>query len=189
MTLEQQLNEYEVADNDKRAILLYANYGLAMYNAQLLEQQAINMLAIHKIFKTRATTQEDKDTIWESYDFSTKTLGVMANDLKQAYNISDEDMMEFNTVLYWRNTLTHKYFRFNDVLFLSESGRKRMVSDFAKFTFSAKAVDEKLERYLEKYHKRAGITQESIKAMYDEVKEHWKDAEIDDSYDSTNKNN
>ena len=109
--------------------------------------------------------------------------------VQEAYHISDIDMEGFINVLVMSNNLAHTYFRFNDILFKSHSGRKRMIKDFIDFTNSIKAVEEKLSVYIAAYNRTNELSTESIAKLLAERKEEWKHKVIDDTYDSSVKYN
>ncbi|KIO77887.1 hypothetical protein TH53_07115 [Pedobacter lusitanus] len=187
-TYQDAIAEYELKESEQ-SLLLYAHYGRAIYMGQALEQQTINMLAIDDIVKNKPESQDTYEAIWAKYDHSKKMVGIMTALLQEAYHISDVDMEELREVLAWRNNLAHRYFRFNDVLFASHGGRKRMIKDFVDFANSIRAVEEKLSVYIAAYNRGAGLSTESIAKLLAERKEEWKDKVIDDTYDSTVKYN
>ncbi|HWW37906.1 hypothetical protein [Pedobacter sp.] len=189
MTYQEAIEDYDSKSTEDRNILLFALYGRAMYRAQVLEQQAVNMLAIYKLFKSPPNTQEEYQEIWNRYDFSRSTLGIKAEEIKTSYSLSEQDSLEFKKVITLRNNLTHTYFRFNDNLFFSDAGKKQMIKDFIHFLDQSKAMDNKLMAYMEKYNKKAGITEERIQELLAGVKEEWSNKQIDHNYDSTIKNN
>jgi hypothetical protein len=185
---QEAIAEYELKESEQ-ALLLYAHYGRAIYMGQTLEQQTINMLAIDDIVKNKPESQDAYEAIWAKYDHSKMMVGIMTTLLQEAYHVSDIDMEEFREVLVWRNNLAHRYFRFNDILFKSHNGRKRMIKDFVDFTNSIRSVEEKLSVYIAAYNRTAGLSAESIARLLAERKEEWKDKVIDDTYDSTVKYN
>jgi hypothetical protein len=168
---------------------LFAQYGKAIYVAQVLEQQAINMLAIDDIIKSKPESADGYEAIWAKYDHSKKMVGVMATLLQDAYHMNEDDIFELKEVLGWRNNLANRYFRFNDILFSSPGGRQKMVKDFVDFANSVKAISEKLDTYAAIYYVTQSVTKDSIDQMINARKEEWKDAVIDDSYDSSIRSN
>ncbi|WGQ09931.1 hypothetical protein QG516_25800 [Pedobacter gandavensis] len=189
--MEEQtiLDEFNDADPTKKHILIMAHFGRAVYYAQLLEQQCVNMLAIQELCDKVSFTEEDVDECFSKYDFSKKTLGAFSNIIAESYNMNQVDIVELKEVIQMRNHYTHSYFRFNDVLFHSESGKLRMVKDFFRFTIKAKSIDVKLESYAAQYNTMNHVTEEKILSMMQSVKDEWSDKVIDESYDSTKKNN
>ena len=184
MTDYEAIKPYD-KDNSEQLHMLYAQYGKAIYMAQLLEQQAINMLAIDDIVKSKPESPEAYDAIWAKYDHSKKMEGIMTTLLQDAYLIDEDTMQELREVLTWRNDLANRYFRFNNILFSTPDGRKRMMKDFTDFAGSITSVHDKLTVYTAKYHNKAGINAERITQLIAERNEGWKDQVIDETYDNS----
>lgn len=181
--------EFLEADETQRYILLMAHFGRAIYYAQLIEQQCVNMLAIHELDSSDIKNDEQYQALWDKYDFSKKTLGIKAIEIQKAFSLTDEIISEIKEVVDYRNFLTHNYFRFNDVLMFSESGKIRMIQDFYNFTIRAKKLDVCLESYLESHNQKFGFSQEKLKTMLEKVKKQWQEKTIDNSFDTFKKNN
>lgn len=184
----QHETHYDFKETEQ-GVNLFAQYGKAIYMAQVLEQQAINMLAIDDIIKSKPESAEQYEAIWAKYDHSKKMVGVMATLLQEAYHLNEDDIFELKEVLGWRNNLANRYFRFNDVLFASLSGGNRMLKDFVDFANSVKVIEEKLNTYAAIYYVANGVTKDSIDTLINARKEGWKDAVIDDNYDSSIRSN
>lgn len=182
-------NEFNNADSTQKHILIMAHFGRAIYYAQLLEQQCVNMLVIYELASKDEFTTKEVNEIFDKYDFSKQTLGKFSKSIAEIYNMNKDDVRELSEVIQMRNHYTHNYFRFNDVLFHSESGKLRMVKDFFQFTLRAKNIDNRLEAYVSHYNIRHNITEQQLISLMRKVKEKWSDKLIDESYDSTKKNN
>lgn len=124
MNYEEAIDFFETLDDDNKAKEIYAFFGNAIYFSQVVEQQAINMLAIYKQVTNKLTTKEQVESLWDNYDYGTRTLGVLINEIKQQYELTDEDFLELKKYLKLRNYITHDYYRHNIELFYSESGKK-----------------------------------------------------------------
>lgn len=181
--------EFLQADDTQRFILLMAHFGRAIYYAQLIEQQCVNMLAINELANSEINSDEQYQALWDKYDLSKKTLGGMSLEIQKAFSVTDEIKTEIKEVVDYRNFLTHNYFRFNDVLMFSESGKIKMIKDFYNFTIKAKKLDKVLESYLEDHNKNFGFSQEKLQTMMERVKEQWQEKTIDDSFNTFKKNN
>jgi hypothetical protein len=181
--------EFLEADSTQRYILLMAHFGRAIYYSQLIEQQCVNMLAINEYATSEIENEREYQALWDKHDFSKKTLGVMAMEIQKAFAVTDDVIGEIKEVVNYRNFLTHNYFRFNDVLMHSDSGKSRMIKDFYNFTLRAKKLDRKLETYLAGHNKKLGFSKEKLHTMLDQVKRQWTDKTIDDSFNTFQKNN
>lgn len=183
------VEEFNNADSTQQQILIMAHFGRAIFYAQILEQQCVNMLAIHELSDKAIFSKNDVEEVFNKYDFSKQTLGSFSKLIAKIYDISLQDIDELNEVIRMRNHYTHNYFRFNDILFCSPSGQLRIIKDCFRFTEKVKNIDFKLDSYTSKYNVAHGITEEKLLSLVQRVKEKWGNEEIDESYDSKNKNN
>jgi hypothetical protein len=162
MTYEQAIEEYDALDDDGKSKTLYAHFGLAVYFAQLLEQQAINMIVIKHIADKKVKSQDHLDKLWQDYDMGRKTLGPLIKELSKLYTFSDELASDLDEVLKLRNYIAHDYFRLNGEILQSDQGRRRMIKDFVEFRIKAKAVDVRLEEILDQINEKLGMTKEKL---------------------------
>src|ERR1700758_5475198 len=117
MDYKTAIEEFDkLTNDDDRVKEVYAHFGLAIFNAQLLEQQVINLIVFAKHSKNKTMTNEESNSLWNSYDFGNKTLGKLLNEVKQIFNLNDEDFSELKEILRLRNYITHDYFRHNSFI-------------------------------------------------------------------------
>lgn len=173
---------YNDLDDDDKDKEIFAHFGLAVFAAQTLEQQAIIMIAICKQAKGRIATPEDVRKLWKDYDLGSRSLGTLIKEVKEHYNLSDEDLIEVKDVLRLRNYIAHDYFRFNTELFYSESGQKRMIKDFIEFRERVNSLDTKLVQYQKKYVDEIGLTAELITIIMQQTKVEWEKMVIADDH-------
>jgi hypothetical protein len=161
MTHQEDSKENITKKNDQLT-LLFAHYGRAIYVAQVLEQETINMVAIDEIVTTNPESEAEYDMIWAKYDISKKMLGIMTSLLQQAYQIDETDMEELKHLLAMKNDLANSYFRFHSLTGASEQDADRMISDFEGFNQRVQVINEKLAGYREVHHLQNGVTAESL---------------------------
>ena len=152
-------------DNTKKneqLTLLFAHYGRAIYVAQILEQQAIDMVAIDEVVTSKPDSDEAYDMIWSKYDIGKKMMGIMTNLLQEAYQIEQTDMEELKSLLAVKDDLADRYFRFNNLTTASDEDCEQMISDFIAYTQRILAINEKLNVYREAHHIRTNLTEENI---------------------------
>lgn len=142
------------------------------------------MIAIQELCNKVSFTENDVDEIFDKYNFSRHTLGQFSKIIAKSYHMSKEDETELGEVIQIRNHYAHSCFRFNDVLFYSESGRLRMVKDFFRFTTRAREIDTRLEIYMSQYIFRNSITEDKLMSMMQTVKEERSCKTIDESYNA-----
>jgi len=187
MDYKTAIEIFNTLDDDDKAKEIYAHFGLAVFYAQVLEQQAIIMIAICQQTNNKLTTQEQLDSLWNDYDLGSRTFGILINEVKQLYNLSDEDYKDLKNVLKLRNYITHNYSRFNTELFYSVSGQKRIIKDFVDFQDRAKSLDKKLKQYAMVYNDKIGLTNELIDAIVEKTKKEWENKIITEDYKTIKK--
>lgn len=161
------------APNNEQLTLLFAHYGRAIYVAQVLEQETINMVAIDEIVTSQPDSEIAYDTLWAKYDIGKKMMGIMTSLLQQAYQIDEADMEELKTLLSMKNDLADRYFRFNDLKSASEQECKIAIADFVDFTRRIQVINEKLNQYRHVYYAQAGVTEAHIAVALAAKKEEW----------------
>lgn len=177
-----ELEGFEYLDSDEQAKEVYAHFGLAIYFAQILEQLAINMIAIQKQTTKGLEKTEDIESLWDDYDKGKRTFGVLVNEIKQCYSLSDDDYDELKRILKLRNYIAHDYFRFNIELFYSVSGQKRVIRDFIDFKNSVRKLDANLTVYLETYTQKIGLTKDALEEIIEKTKSVWEKKNIDENH-------
>jgi hypothetical protein len=165
MTHQEESPEYMTKKNEQLT-LLFAHYGRAIYVAQVLEQETINMVAIDEIVSTNPESEAEYDMIWAKYDISKKMMGIMTSLLQQAYQMDENDMEELKHLLALKNDLANVYFRFNSLVAASGEDADHMIADFEGFNHRVQVINEKLRLYREAYNTEKGIAAERIANAY-----------------------
>lgn len=151
------------------------HYGIAMFHAQLLETQAVNMIVLSRHFN--AKNEKKKRTLnklFEDYDYGKRTFGVLINELKSFYELEEQDKVDLEQLSDWRNYLAHDYFKFNIMLLSTDMGRKRMIQDFKSFVAKVEMLDNRLETYVQDFYSKKGITTEELDKVVDETTDELK---------------
>ena len=182
MTYEEAITDFDRLNEDDKVKEVYAHFGLAVYYAQVLEQQSINMIAANKQCEGNIIDEKGVEALWDEYDLGSRTFGKLIFELKSLYNFSEEDQRELKVVLKLRNYIAHNYFRINAELFYSNSGQKRMIKDFIEFQQKAGNLDKKLIKYLRVYTDKIGLTQEQIEKIMEQTKKTWSEKIVNEDY-------
>ena len=180
---ETAIEQFDSLDSDDaKTREVYAHFGLTIFMCQLIEQQSMNMIATLRQVTGKFATKEEVAALWDNYDFGPRTLGTLINEIKQLYKLTDDDQKELKEILRLRNYFAHDYFRFNNELFFSDSGKKRMIKDFVDFKIRIRAIDKKLLEYMRVYREKSGMTEELIDKLAKEMRDEWEKKEIDDNH-------
>jgi hypothetical protein len=144
---------------------VYARYGLAMYQAQLLEHGMVNAVIITRMLPT---IREYPDRLaWESafdraYDVElAKTFGNMLRALGPLH-LPEELLERLRGAKFERDRLAHRFFREHDKDFLDQAGRARMIVECEGAIEMFSTMDARLEEHMRPQCERHGITSEWI---------------------------
>lgn len=155
-------------EDDESALIreVYARYGLAMYMAQVLEHGIVNALLVLRFLPTRAHHKSKE--VWEFAfdDFYSgelgKTLGNMVRTLSALEVVPEQIIGQLRTAKVTRDVLAHRFFRDNDLKFMTQSGRVEMIEFCEKAAEEFRSVDRELEAYCKPYRVRFGMTDQWI---------------------------
>ena len=103
MDYKTAIKTFDTLGSDEQSKELYAHFGVAIYFSQVLEQQAINMIAMCKHARNEKITEQEIEELWNGYDRGSRTFGILINEVKQLYEISEEDEIELKQLLKLRN--------------------------------------------------------------------------------------
>lgn len=144
---------------------VYSRYGLAMYQAQVLEHGIVNAVIVARMLPTIRGHPER--TAWEAafdraYDAElAKTFGNMLRALA-TLGLPDDLMDGLRVAKVERDRLAHRFFREHDEDFLGRSGRTAMIAECERAIEAFAAVDAELEAFMRLQRERYGITEEWI---------------------------
>ena len=165
---------WPIEDNESALIReVYARYGLAMYMAQVLEHGMVNALLILTLLP-KFSEQQKRDA-WEKVvdafsdvEFS-KTFGNLLQTLNKTGKIGTEFFEALNKAKDTRNELAHRFFRDNDLAFMSRGGQEEMITRCESAISEFKLIDQQLELLCAPFRIQYGITDELLKQQYDEM--------------------
>lgn len=163
------LNEYRAEDESGKSKLIYAYFGLAVYQAQCLEEVFSFMIWTNRIIKKNIKTSQEINEIMDSIENSKKTMGNFIHEVKKNYDLSDEVEKFLADMLAKRNYLIHKYFKVEIAKFYSDKGRKEMLHFLSTFVDDALELDKRLQFYQKEYREKLGITNQAIERLMKEM--------------------
>lgn len=163
------------SDASPNAKEVYARFGLAMYQAQVLEHGLVNAMLLLDLvpnrlhlMQHRAEWNREVDAFMDQH-FET-TMGRMLNSLRKLTDIDPtlEDLL--TDALRRRNWLAHDFFRERAVEFLSTNGRHQMIEEVDEAYNLLERADDALEATLVPLRKKIGVTDEMVGKILDEYK-------------------
>lgn len=144
---------------------VYSRYGLAMYQAQVLEHGMVNAVIVARMLPTM---REHSDrSAWEdafdrAYDVElAKAFGNMLRAL-EPLALPDDLMVRLRAAKIERDHLAHRFFREHDEDFLGKAGRIRMIAECEAIIERLSVIDTELEALMQPLRERYGITAEWI---------------------------
>jgi hypothetical protein len=146
---------------------VYSRYGLAMYEAQVLEHGMVNAIIVCRMLPTMR--QHTYRSSWEhafdqAYDSElAKTFGNMLRALESLALPSDL-MVRLRNAKVERDRLAHRFFREHDENFLGRSGRTRMIAECEEIIERFTTIDVHLETFMRPQCERYGITSEWVQS-------------------------
>jgi hypothetical protein len=144
---------------------VYSRYGLAMYQAQVLEHGMVNAVIIARMLPTMHGYTGR--SAWEgafdrAYDAElAKTFGNMLRAL-EPLDIPASLLERLRGAKSERDRLAHRFFREHDEDFLGRSGRTRMIAECEVAIELFSAIDADLEEHMRPQREKYGITSEWI---------------------------
>ena len=116
---------------------VYAQFGLALYLAQVLEHGLANALMFAELLPRRAgkpVPRKDWEAEFDEFmdqQFE-QTLGRLVRGLRSATSVPADLEGLLTDALNTRNFLTHHFFRERAELFMSSDGREKMIQELER---------------------------------------------------------
>lgn len=150
---------------------VYANFGLAIYQAQCLEHGLVNALVFldlipnsRKLAKSAPEWVELVDSFMDS-KFEL-TLGKMIRGFKQITVVPVDLEGLLSAALSKRNWLAHSYFRERAETFLTQSGRASMLAELEEAQAIFSQADAALDAAIKPARLKIGLTDEVLAQTY-----------------------
>src|SRR5689334_13712847 len=105
----------------------FAHFGLAFYQAQVLEHGIVNAMVVAKMPDRERLTRRDIDSFMDQ-QFE-NTLGQLIRAVKKHVAVPGELEDQLTEALSKRNWLAHEYFRARAVDFMTDAGCHRMIEE------------------------------------------------------------
>ncbi len=137
---------------------VYAEFGVAMYNAQCLEREfAISLARVYYREPNRLTWAQFLDFLDSNYK---KTLGKLIFEMRKTTSISSDMESRLMQALNKRNWLVHAYFWDRAGHFLTAEGRELMINELRNTASFLSQIGEELTVVNRAWATSRGITEE-----------------------------
>jgi hypothetical protein len=139
----------------------YARYGLAMYQAQVLEHGIVNAMVYARLpDRHRITRGEIEAFMGRKFE---RTLGALLRELERCDRVP-RLAADLARALRMRNRLAHEYFRERAVTFMTNEGCLTMIQDLQRCQALFGDVATRLGDLVRPIGERFGITEDAVAA-------------------------
>ncbi len=159
---------------------VYAQFGLALYLAQVLEHGLANALMCAELLPRRAGKPVPRKE-WEA-EFDAfmdqqfeQTLGRLIRGLSSVTTVPNDLEGLLTEALKKRNFLTHHFFRERAELFMSRHGREKMIQELERAQKIFDAADERLTEIAKPLREKYGLSDERLKPFEEQYFKRFED--------------
>ena len=141
---------------------VYAFFGLAMYNANLVESCLINLAVALNLDQVKAITQEVFEAAFG--EMEAKTLGQLLRATRKFAAVPSNLEPILNEALDKRNFLAHRFFRANAEEIIHASGKRAMIEELSSMIELFMQADALLTPVYMSLWEKYGVTEEFIQS-------------------------
>lgn len=143
-------------NDDEQIREVYAQFGLAIFLAQVLEHALVNAMVAGRLVERERFTKRDVDAFTvEQFE---KPLGRLISTLSKYVQVPDELADSLRVALKERNWLAHHYFRERASAFMTEVGRQSMLEELASSHQKLEHAEAALTVLVKPIRERYGVT-------------------------------
>ncbi|MFZ3149899.1 MAG: hypothetical protein WA137_12790 [Methanothrix sp.] len=160
MSSDSRFEIPEPADCGEKEV--YAFFGLASYSAQVLEK-GITIMVVAFRCKGLRITRSELDTLYAEHN--KKTFGQLLVRARKIISIPDDIDSLLEEALLKRNWLMHHYFADRAAQFMTEIGRRQMLSELQSLIQIFREADCATEPIYMPILKEFGVTEERTEIL------------------------
>lgn len=142
----------------------FARFGLAVYQAQCVEQQLGILLATTLNPEFLRASAEVRERFFGSE--CGKTLGQMVASIRKRVAVSSALLARLERAVKVRNWLAHQYFFLRGLAILSSAGRDQMIEELQEAADFLGEVDTELTGITVKWLEFLGVSREDLNAQF-----------------------
>jgi hypothetical protein len=163
--LDERDSDGDEEDQEPDVKTTFAHFGLAYYQACVLEHEVVNVLAMNRATAARRDAERLLSDPWA--DTFKKTMGVLVKQLWE-HTIPDPELAaDLVKALQLRNHLAHGFWRDRADDFCTDDGRARMIAYLIEARKHFQDVDQRLSATIgASTLVQGGVTPEVIDAWY-----------------------
>ncbi|WP_157563014.1 hypothetical protein [Micromonospora chokoriensis] len=155
----------EDEDEEPDVKTTFAHFGLAYYQACVLEHEIVNLLSVARIVEARRDAERLLSDPWD--EKFKKTMGALIKQLEPNLGADPELAADLTEALRQRNYLAHTFWRERADDFADDSGRAQMIAFLIEARRTFESVNERLTLALGTPLLREwGVTPAAVDAWY-----------------------
>lgn len=139
---------------------VFAQFGLAAFKAQCLEEELINMLSVHALNDRHPLTRSDVTAAFEHHE--QKTLGQLLKKTFGKVKYAPEMQATLEDALKRRNELIHGFFASRIQKFATQEGRTSLIDELQEHQAVFHIADQYVQIITTLIRKVVGITDEML---------------------------
>ncbi|KAB1922281.1 hypothetical protein F8280_19860 [Micromonospora noduli] len=147
----------------------FAHFGLAFYQACVLEHQVVNMLVLSQLIEAEADARQFLKDPWEEH--FKDTLGRLVRRYTERPGGDQQLTNDLTEAVKLRNHLAHSFWRERAEDFCSDAGRADMIAFLEQARDLFIKVDEQLTELDTAQMERLGLTQELIDRQFQAMRQ------------------
>lgn len=159
------IREEDLDDEAYQIKEVFARFGLASYQGQVLERGLANVLTVARTY-SEAGTQDDFDQFMVEH--LAATMGHLITLLRPHLAEDEALLADLAHVLSTRNWLAHRFFRETELNFASITGRERMLSELMQAADEFEQMDQRLRPVISRFLRARGLSDQEQKRMIDD---------------------
>lgn len=141
----------------------FAQYSVAMYSVQVLEQGLVNALTVAQTSSDPKSTQSRFDLNFDTN--LSVTMGRLLHRLRPFVNDDPDLITALEGALVLRNHFAHDFWVDHDTDFMTFSGREAMIAESLAAVETFRQVDARLEPVLHRYFASIGVSASELAAL------------------------
>jgi hypothetical protein len=145
----------------------FAHFGLAYYQASVLEHEIVNVLAVNRLVRARKDAEQLLSDPWN--DQFKDTMGRLIKQLATLTQADPSLASDLVEALRLRNDLAHNFWRERAEDFCSDEGRAKMITYLIEARNHFQDVDQRLTETIGTASlQQSGLTAEHVESWYQE---------------------
>lgn len=156
----------EPEDSSVKEVFSY--FGLCMYEAQVLEQELINLTVGLSARNKTILKKGDFDNLFN--EAGSKTLGQLIYDLRSLVEFPEDLDKSLIEAKDNRNFVAHDFFKEYSIEFGANRGREKMIEELINYVESFNKVVSQVELITDKVFRKLGITEKIVQREHEKMK-------------------